>query len=47
MTLAATAKSPSPEPLRMTPLLSAPWKEVAVDFAGPFPTGEYIMVVTD
>ena len=43
----ATAKSPSPEPLRMTPLPSAPWKEVAVDFAGPFPTGEYIMVVTD
>ena len=44
---AVTAKSPSPEPLRMTPLPSAPWKEVAVDFAGPFPTGEYIMVVTD
>ena len=44
---AVTAKSPSPEPLRMTPLPSPPWKEVAVDFAGPFPTGEYIMVVTD
>ena len=44
---AATAKSPSPEPRRMTPLPSAPWKEVAVDFAGTFPTGEYIMVVTD
>ena len=42
---AATAKSPSIEPLRMTPLPSARWKEVAVDFAGP--TGEYIMVVTD
>lgn len=26
----------------MTPLLSA-----AVDFAGPFPSGDYIMVVTD
>ena len=44
---AAKAKSPSPESLRMTPLPSAPLKEVAVDFAGPFPTGEYIMVVTD
>ena len=44
---AATAKSSSPEPLRMTPLPSAPGKEVVVDFAGPFPTGEYIMVVTD
>jgi len=31
----------------MTPLPSAPWKEVAIDFAGPFPSGDYIMVVTD
>jgi len=44
---ASTPKSPSREPLRMTPLPSAPWKEVAVDFAGPFPSGDYIMVVTD
>ena len=42
-----TAKSPPPEPLRMTTLSSAPWKEVAVDFAGPFPSGDYIMVVVD
>ena len=44
---AASTKSPPLEPLRMTPLPSAPWKEVAVDFAGPFPSGDYIMVVTD
>ena len=44
---AASTKSPPREPLRMTPLPSAPWKEVAVDFAGPFPSGDYIMVVTD
>ena len=44
---AATAKSPPPEPLRMTKLRSAHWKEVAVDFAGPFPSGDYIMVVID
>jgi len=44
---AATPKSPLREPLRITPLPSAPWKEVAVDFAGPFPYGNYIMVVTD
>jgi len=31
----------------MTPLSSAPWKEVAVNFAAPFPSGNYIMVVTD
>ena len=28
-------------------LPSAPWKKVAVGFAGPFPSGDYIMVVTD
>jgi len=31
----------------MTPLPSAPGKEVAVDFAGLFPPGDYIMVATD
>ena len=40
-------KMPPPEPLKMTPLPSAPWKEVAIDFVGPFPTGDYIMVVID
>lgn len=32
------------EPLRMTPLPSEPWKEVAVDFWGPIHTGEYLLV---
>jgi len=31
----------------MTALPSAPWKKVAVDIAGPFPSNRYIMVVTD
>jgi len=44
---AATAKSPPPEPLLMTKLPNEPWKEVAIDFAGPFPSGDYIMVVID
>ena len=44
---AASTKSPPLDPLRMTSLPSGPWKEVAVDFAGPFPSGDYIMVVTD
>ena len=43
----ASTKLPPLEPLGMTPLPSAHWKEVAVDFAGPFPSGDYIMVVTD
>ena len=31
----------------MTSLPSAPWKEVAIDFAEPFPAGDYIMLVID
>ena len=31
----------------MTPLPSGPWKEVSTDFAGPYPSGEYIMVAID
>ena len=44
---AASTKSPPLEPFRMAPLPSAPWKEVAEDFAGLFPSGDYIMVVVD
>ena len=32
------------EPLRMTPMPSEPWKDVAVDFWGPIHTGEYLLV---
>ena len=35
------------EPLKMTPLPNGPWKEVSIDFAGPYPSGEYVMVVID
>ena len=31
----------------MITLPTAPWKEVAVDFAGPFPSRDYIVVVVD
>ena len=44
---AASTKSPPLEPPRMTPPPSAPCKEVAEDFAGPFLSGDDIMVVTD
>jgi hypothetical protein len=44
----STPESSRPsEPLKMTPLPSGPWKEVSIDFAGPYPSGEYIMVVID
>mgnify|MGYP000359175577 CR=1 FL=1 len=44
---ASTVKSPPPEPLQMAPLPIETWSKVGVDFAGPYPLGDYIMVVTD
>ena len=38
---------PKPEPLNMTPLPKAPWCEIAIDFVGPFPSGEVLLVVID
>ena len=35
------------EPLQMTPLPSGPWKMLAMDFLGPFPLGDYLLVVID
>ena len=35
------------EPICTTPLPAAPWTETSVDFAGPFPFGEYLLVVID
>ncbi|CAB4043006.1 Transposon Ty3-G Gag-Pol poly [Paramuricea clavata] len=45
--VATSGNHPPPEPLKMTQLPSEPWKEVAMDFLGPFPTGEYFLVVID
>ena len=36
-----------PVPLQMTTLPPKPWHTVNVDFCGPFPTGEYLLVVMD
>ncbi|KAK7112338.1 hypothetical protein V1264_011807 [Littorina saxatilis] len=44
--LSTTPSHPS-EPLKMTTLPRHPWSEVSIDFAGPFPSGEYLLVVTD
>ena len=44
---ATQGTAPKPEPLKMTPLPKAPWKEVAVDFLGPLPSGEYLLVIID
>ena len=34
-------------PLVMTELPALPWQNVAMDFCGPFPTGELVLVVID
>ena len=39
---------PNPvEPLKMIELSKGPWQKVNVDFVGPFPSGEYVLVVID
>ena len=35
------------EPLNMSSLPDGPWEKVAVDFCGPMPTGEYLLVLMD
>ena len=35
------------EPLCPTLLPSEPWSEITVDFAGPFPSGHYVLVAID
>ena len=35
------------EPLMMTPLPKGLWLQVSADICGPFPTGEYVLVVLD
>jgi transposase InsO family protein len=43
----ANGPDPHPDPLHMSPLPPEPWYTVHVDFCGPFPTGEYLLVVID
>ena len=43
----ATGPDNRPEPLQMNELPPTPWHTVHIDFCGPFPTGEYLLVVID
>ena len=47
--IACQANGPAtpPAPLQMTPLPPSPWHTVHIDFCGPFPTGEYLLVIID
>ena len=38
---------PVSEPLQLSPLPQGPWQELSMDFCGPFPNGDYLLVVTD
>ena len=43
----ATGRPNPPEPLAMTDMPNGPWETIHVDFKGPLPSGEYLLVVTD
>ena len=40
-------KPDRPEPVQPTKLPDEPWNELAIDVCGPFPTGEYVVSLTD
>ena len=43
----ANSQPNNPEPLKMSELPKGPWDIVHMDFCGPFPTGELVLVVID
>lgn len=43
-----TVSAPSrPEPMKRRAFPLGPWIDIALDFLGPLPTGEYVLVITD
>jgi transposase InsO family protein len=42
-----TSSPPPMEPLNMSEFPSGPWEELSLDFCGPLPSGEYLMVLID
>ena len=43
----AVGPAPRSEPLKMTELPAASWRKLSTDFCGPFPSGDYLLVVID
>ena len=41
------SKPPHPEPMARTQLPDGPWQDLAIDYLGPLPTGEYVFVAVD
>ena len=46
-TCSAVQKDVRMQPLKMSPLSDRPWQCVTIDFSGPFPNGDYCLVVID
>ena len=44
---ASNPQTPSREPIQPTPLPPEPWTCLSMDFSGPFPSGDYLLVVID
>ena len=43
----AVGKSASPEPVKPMEMPSAPWEKLHIDFCGPLPSNDYLLVVID
>ena len=43
----ANVSVPAPQPIKMSNLPNAVWSEIAIDFYGPTPTGEKLLVIID
>ncbi|CAB3979525.1 Retrovirus-related Pol poly from transposon [Paramuricea clavata] len=46
-TCQAVGQANPPEPLRMTEMPQLPWRTVHIDFYGPLPSSEYLLVAAD
>ena len=43
----ATYYTPWRDPLKPSPLPERPWQKIAMDFLGPLPSGQYLLVMID
>ena len=43
----AVGQPAPPQPLQVLELPTGPWKKIHIDFYGPMPTGEYLLVIID
>ena len=43
----AVGKPSPPEPIQPSDLPSGPWEKVHMDFCGPLPSGDYLLVIID